>query len=128
MKPFHLSFAVPDLKATKDFYLNQLGCELGRDQGNWIDILVFGHQLTIKQESDQLKATPLNHFGPVLDKTDWQSLRQSLEANGVEFLLSPKVINQGQDNEYGKFKIKDPAGNILEFKYYADFENIMAGG
>ncbi len=52
IKPFHLSFAVPDLKQAVDFYVNVLGSEMGRDMGAWVDIIFFGHQLTLHQNRD----------------------------------------------------------------------------
>ncbi len=47
IKPFHLSIVVPDLEQARVFYVNLLRCAVGRDQGQWIDILFFGHQMSL---------------------------------------------------------------------------------
>ncbi len=49
-QPFHLSLVVPDLNRVRAFYVDVLGCRVGREMGSWLDILFFGHQLTIHQD------------------------------------------------------------------------------
>ena len=71
IKLFHLSFVVPNLDAAKRFYIDVLGCEVGRDVGEWIDILFFGHQVTIHQEKGAMLAKPLDHFGVIMDENEW---------------------------------------------------------
>ena len=46
LQPFHLAFPVSDLEATRRFYLDTLGCQLGRESDRWIDFDFFGHQIT----------------------------------------------------------------------------------
>lgn len=75
LTPFHFSFAVPDPDAAKPFYVDVIGCSPGRDHGTWVDVLFFGHQLT---------------------------------------------IHAGTTAEAGKHLLRDPAGNLLEFKFYHD--------
>ena len=126
LKPFHLSFVVPDLQQARKFYLDSLGCDLGRDTAAWIDIIFFGHQLTLHQQNENMESKVIDHFGPVLDKEQWQALSQKLIASNTEFQLKPTIKNQGNKKESGKFIIKDPAGNIIEFKYYLSFAEIVA--
>ncbi|WP_444885197.1 VOC family protein [Microbulbifer sp. PSTR4-B] len=45
IKPFHLSFVVPDLEKAREFYVNLLGCTVGRDTGEWIDVIFYGIRL-----------------------------------------------------------------------------------
>ena len=42
--PFHLAFAVTDIEATRTFYVEKLGCKIGRSAERWIDFDFFGHQ------------------------------------------------------------------------------------
>lgn len=125
IKPFHLSFVVPDLLKAKEFYIDILGCELGRDTGEWIDIIFFGHQVTMHQERSNMPAKSIDHFGPVLEKKEWQSVSNSLSSSTIQFELPPTVKFEGTEKEAGKYIVKDPAGNLLEFKYYQSFSNTM---
>lgn len=125
MRPFHLSFVVPDLDEAKAFYRNVLECSIGRDAGTWIDILFFGHQVTIHQESNSMKAKPIDHFGPILEKKTWQSVAERCKSFDVTFVMQPTVRSEGENDESGKFIILDPARNILEFKYYNSFESTV---
>jgi extradiol dioxygenase family protein len=118
IKPFHLSLVVPDLNQAKEFYVNVLNCNVGRDTGKWLDIIFFGHQITMHQEQKTMKAKTIDHFGPVLDKAEWQAVAEKLSSSGVDFQLPPTIKANGTSAESGKYIVKDPAGNLLEFKYY----------
>jgi len=123
--PFHLSFVVPDKKLAKQFYIDILGCSLGRDNKTWFDILFFGHQLTIHQASENMPAFKINHFGPILDRKEWLDIIQKCEVHEIDILMPATIKNTGQSDESGKFIIKDPCGNILEFKYYLSFSKTV---
>ena len=125
LRPFHLSFVVPDKQESKRFYLDVLGCSLGRDTESWYDILFFGHQLTIHQANDTMAAFTIDHFGAILSRDEWRSAVRRCEEHAVRFVLEPMVRNEGADDEYGKFVINDPSGNVLEMKYYANFEKTV---
>ena len=43
---FHLALPCEDIGKTKDFYTNILGATLGRHTDNWIDINLYGNQIT----------------------------------------------------------------------------------
>ena len=126
IKPFHLSIVVPSLEKARDFYVNLLGCEIGRDKGQWIDIMFFGHQVTMHQERAGMVAKSIDHFGPILEKEDWLKVSSLLKTNLVDFEMEPFVKDEGTNTEAGKFMIKDPAGNLLEFKYYSYFDSTVA--
>jgi len=121
IKPFHLSLVVPSLDEAKEFYINLLGCKMGRDSGKWIDIIFFGHQITLHQERDTMVAMPIDHFGAILDKQEWNNISGLFSSHGVKFEMRPSIKEEGTDTESGKFIVKDPADNVLEFKYYVDF-------
>jgi extradiol dioxygenase family protein len=121
IKPFHLSIVVPDLEQVRMFYVNILGCMVGRDKGQWIDILFFGHQMTVHQEREGMVAKAIDHFGPVLEKEEWKKISDNLHLNSIAFEMQPFIWEEGTDAESGKFIVKDPAGNILEFKFYKNF-------
>lgn len=116
--PFHLSFVVPKLRLAEEFYVNVLGCKKGRDTGKWIDIIFFGHQLTLHQETEKMKAQSIDHFGVILEKAEWLSVAQKIEVENTPFILSPTEKTNDDNSESGKFIINDPANNMIEFKFY----------
>jgi len=115
---FHLSFVVPELRLVEEFYVKFLGCKKGRDTGQWIDIIFFGHQLTIHQETELMKAQSIDHFGIILEKIDWLSIVEKVGVENMPFILSPNLKTNDDSSESGKFIIKDPANNLIEFKFY----------
>ncbi len=126
---FHLAFPVRDLVATKRFYVQVLGCGLGRETDHWVDIDFFGHQLSAHlntqagcaatSEVDGVQV-PLRHFGVLLERERWEALAQRIRAAGVTFLIEPTRRYTGKPGEQGTFFILDPAGNGLEFKSFSD--------
>lgn len=48
---FHLAFPVTDLQTTRQFYVDLLGCRVGRESASWIDFDFFDHQITQKVSS-----------------------------------------------------------------------------
>ena len=123
--PFHLSFVVPELRLTEDFYVNFLGCKKGRDTGEWIDIIFFGHQLTLHQETETMKAQSIDHFGVILSKVEWLSISEKVKGANITFVLLPSEKLNEDNSESGKFIIKDPAGNLLEFKFYSKVPTLV---
>lgn len=123
--PFHLSFVVPNKMLAKRFYIDTLGCSLGRDNETWFDTLFFGHQLTIHQASEKMPAFKINHFGPILNKIQWLDVIKRCKNNDIEIILPATIKNKDKEDESGKFIIKDPSGNTLEFKYYENFSNTV---
>ncbi len=116
--PFHLSFVVPHLRAAEDFYINFLDCKKGRDTGQWLDIIFFGHQLTLHQETTSMPAQAIDHFGVILAKSEWLSLSKKVVTSSNSFKLAPIEKLNEDGSESGKFIINDPAGNLIEFKFY----------
>jgi extradiol dioxygenase family protein len=127
IKPFHLSFVVPNLAIAKEFYIDVLACEVGKDVGDWLNILFFGHQVTIHQETAIMLSRPIDHFGVIMSKDEWLNTSNRLTSNGIVFEMTPTIRNEGTDIESGKYLVKDPAGNLLEFKYYCDFTKTVGG-
>lgn len=118
--PFHLSFVVPNLRECERFYVDVLACKKGRDKVTWIDILFYGHQLTLHQAGDTKPPQSIDHFGVILDKAAWLELINSLSKHNIEFKKAPIEMLHDNGSESGKFLILDPASNVLEFKFYVD--------
>ncbi len=69
---------------------------------------------------------PIDHFGVILDKDEWYNLSERISASSTGYVLSPNVIKIDTVAEFGKFIIKDPSGNTLEFKYYSELIHPMS--
>jgi len=139
MRPFHLAIPVLDLEATRVFYVNILGCEIGRFSDQWIDFNFFGHQVSAHLKPEAVEVVPSNsidgedvpvrhfglvedvpvrHFGLVLPWEEWQDLSERLQDLPVEFIIKPTIRFQGQSGEQATMFIKDPSNNALEFKAF----------
>ncbi|UYV12112.1 MAG: VOC family protein [Phycisphaera sp.] len=128
--PFHLAFPVTDLEETRTFYGGLLGCPEGRSSDHWIDFDLFGHQIVAHLSEKVEDPAPTNavdghdvpvpHFGVVLGMPEWRSLADKLRAAGVEFVIEPYVRFEGQPGEQATMFFRDPSGNALEFKAFAD--------
>ncbi len=135
MIPFHLAFPVTDLEKTRNFYENLLGCEVGRSAERWIDFNFFGHQISAHLVDSPLsegpantvdgKQVPVQHFGAILDMEKWKSLSEKLKAHGTEFVIEPYIRFEGQAGEQATMFLRDPSGNALEFKAFAEQEDIF---
>ena len=136
MQPFHLAFPVTDLKKTREFYEDLLGCQVGRTAERWIDFNFWGSQISahlVDEEHSEAahnhvdgKEVPVKHFGAILEMTDWEALAAKLTAHGVEFIIEPYVRFKGEVGEQATMFFLDPSGNAIEFKSFADFNQIFA--
>ncbi|MCY4389592.1 MAG: VOC family protein [Desulfurellaceae bacterium] len=134
--PFHLALPVRDLEAARAFYVDLLGCSVGRESATWIDFSFFGHQVTthLSPEEPQPAATnpvdgqqvPVRHFGVILDWDAWQALAERLTQTGVSFLIEPYIRFRGQVGEQATMFLLDPSQNGLEFKAFRDQGQIFA--
>jgi len=119
---FHLAFPVADLAAAKTFYVDGLGCTLGRESGNAMILGLAGHQIVahLAKEREAQKGVYPRHFGLVFTvEKDWQALVDRARAKGLKFYQEPRRRFEGQSTEHRTFFLEDPSHNLLEFKFYA---------
>jgi len=137
MYPFHMAFPVTDLEATRSFYCGILECAQGREkEGSWLDFDFFGHQMSAHLKPHGLGASggdvdgdavPIPHFGAVMDMESFRNLARKLESSQeVIWILRPKTRFEGEPGEQATMFIKDPSGNAIEFKGFADPAGIFA--
>lgn len=134
--PFHLAIPVDELNKAREFYGQLLGCEEGRSSEQWIDWNFFGHQLVTHVAPDRILPpahnavdghnVPVPHFGAVLDMPTWQALAEKVRAAGIEFVIEPYVRFKGKPGEQATMFFYDPAGNAMEFKAFADINQLFA--
>ena len=120
---FHLAFPVTDLAATKQFYVEGLGCELGRESESAVTLGLAGHQLVAQLTSQKLERQQgiyPRHFGLVFtSEKDWKVLVERAKAKGLKFYQEPRRRYLGTKIEHLTFFLEDPSHNLLEFKHYA---------
>ena len=75
-------------------------------------------------------AVPVRHFGLILDWVDWQALSDRLMngeyADGISWIIKPKIRFQGEVGEQATMFFRDPSGNALEFKSFQDPSQVFA--
>ena len=126
---FHLAFPIENIPDTKQFYVDGLGCTVGREAASSIILNLYGHQLvahlTDKPIPVQAGIYP-RHFGLVFTTfTDWQTLLDRSITQQLKFYQSAKHRFPGAITEHRTFFLVDPFGNLLEFKYYTHSEAIF---
>ena len=132
---FHLAFPVSDLSATRRFYVELLGCRVGRESEHWIDFNFFDHQITAHLTTmlDMVAANPVDgdsvpvrHFGVILAWEEWQALAERLQKNQIDFVITPHIRFKGEIGEQATMFIRDPSGNALEFKSFRHMRRVFA--
>tara|TARA_Y100000590_G_scaffold433704_1_gene551051 strand:+ start:1868 stop:2290 length:423 start_codon:yes stop_codon:yes gene_type:complete len=128
LRPFHLAFPIYNMDKTIKWYTKILGCTLGRQDSRWVDFNFFGHQISghlIKKKSLTLQTNvvdnqniPSRHFGIILKPNDWNSLSKKISDKKIQFAIKPITRFKGEKGEQSTFFIKDPNGNVLEFKSF----------
>ncbi|KJZ20535.1 VOC family protein [Loktanella sp. S4079] len=132
--PFHLAFHVTDLDVARDFYGQVLGATEGRSTDTWVDFDFFGHQLSLHLGEPFPNAAtgkvgdhmvPMPHFGVVLPLPIWKDLSNRLTARNTEFIIPPSVRFEGEPGEQWTMFFRDPSGNPIEVKGFADFSGMF---
>ena len=137
LRPFHLAIPVHDLAMARAFYGGLLGCPEGRSADRWIDFDFFGHQLVVHLVDTDAPSdaganpvdghgVPVPHFGVVLTLDDWQALAERLQAAGTQFEIEPYVRFRGEPGEQATMFFRDPSGNAIEMKAFADLGQLFA--
>jgi uncharacterized protein len=138
LRPFHLAFPVHDLEAARRFYGGVLGCAEGRSSDHWVDFDFHGHQIVAHLDPaarahahEHRNAVdghdvPVPHFGLVLTMAGWEALAARVREAGIAFGIEPHVRFAGQPGEQATMFFRDPSGNALEFKAFADDSRLFA--
>lgn len=136
LRPFHIAFPVHDLAAARAFYGGILGCSEGRSAPEWIDFDLYGHQIVAHLDPAMRRAetsnavdghdVPVPHFGVVLTMAAWEALAARVEGAGIPFGIAPHIRFKGEPGEQATMFFRDPSGNALEFKAFADLAQLFA--
>ena len=132
---FHLAIPVDDLDAARQFYGTVLQLEQGRSAESWVDWNLHGHQLVTHLAPTGPAGAhnpvdghdvPVPHFGLLLSVTEFHRLAERLRVNDTEFVIEPYLRFEGKPGEQWTMFLRDPAGNALEFKAFADDSQVFA--
>lgn len=135
LRPFHLAFPVRDIAEARAFWGGVMGCAEGRSAEDWVDFDFYGHQIVAhKAPAREAEAhnpvdghnVPVPHFGIVLEMAEWQALADRLTAAGTQFVVEPYVRFRGQPGEQATMFFRDPSGNAIEMKAFADLGQLFA--
>jgi extradiol dioxygenase family protein len=139
LPPFHLAFPVHDLAEARAFWGGVMGCPEGRSAADWIDFDFHGHQIVAHRIEGMSPPdaganpvdghdVPVPHFGLVLPMEDWRATAERLRAAGVRFVIEPHIRFAGQAGEQATMFFRDPSGNAVEIKAFADPAKLFAKG
>ena len=131
---FHMSLPCLSIKNTKFFYTN-IGASLGRMTQNWVDINLFGHQITfIKSEKFNFnspnyvfegKILPSFHFGVIVDIDTWGGIYTRL--NNQDFkVVTQATFLKDKVGEHVSFFVEDTNGYMLEFKSFKSSKDMFS--
>lgn len=132
---FHLAMPVDDLAAARRFYGEILGLQQGRSAERWVDWNLHGHQFVTHLAPGHSQGihnpvdghdVPVPHFGLVLTVAAFHVLAERLRAADTGFVIEPHVRFEGLTGEQWTMFLLDPAGNALEFKAFADDDQVFA--
>lgn len=118
---FHLAFPTHDIASAKRFYVEGLGCTLGRESKRAVTFGLAGHQLVahLTDEPQPQQGIYPRHFGLVfLSKRQWQEFADRAKSRGLQFYQQPRVRFPGTRIEHHTYFLQDPSQNLLEFKHY----------
>jgi extradiol dioxygenase family protein len=121
---FHVAIPTHDLDAAQEFYVAGLGCKLARRYADRITLDFFGDQvvchLTAVPDAEAQDLYP-RHFGVTFaDRADLDRLVRLAEVRELSFFREPATRFGGLVEEHTTVVLRDPSGNLLEFKHYVD--------
>ncbi len=119
---FHLAFPVHDLEEAKRFYVDGLGCTLGRQSSHAVLLRFKDHQIVAQLTTEPLtrqKGIYPRHFGLIFtNEEEWKEVVERARTHGLKFYQHPRRRFPGTRLEHQTFFLEDPSHNLLEFKHY----------
>ena len=122
---FHLAIPVGNLDIAIKFYCDILGCKKGNSESDWVDINFWGNELTLHASSCKqigerhnvdMGNVSVPHFGVHLKANEFKDLKERIIQNNIKFIDEPYIRFKDEVLEQETMFIKDPSGNIMEFK------------
>lgn len=120
---FHLAIPSHDLEAAERFYIDGLGCEIGRKKDDRITLDFFGdqvvcHKCSEEEIDDNPKMYPRHYGVTFVEETDFDEIINRAKKFDLTFFEEPFRRFEGEHDEHRTFFLQDPSNNLLEFKWY----------
>ena len=132
---FHLSLPCKSVSRTRDFYVNAIGASEGRQTTQWVDINLFGNQITFTQAGPfefnyrsykfEEAVLPSFHFGILVSGSQWESALSRLKAGSLEPSVNAYFL-MDKPGAHRSFLIADPNGYMLEFKHFLQADEVFS--
>ena len=131
---FHLALPCLNIGRTRVFYEELLGAKIGRSSPKWVDVNLYGNQITFtecgtfnfdyKSYSFNGQLLPSFHFGIMLNRKDWENALNSLKAKKIDVQTELTFLDK-KIGEHKSFFIKDPNGYTVEFKSFTKEDEVF---
>ena len=121
---FHIAVPARDLGDAEHFYNRLLGCQVARRYPDRVTFNFFGDQLVCHYTPDEPVREPSlypRHFGVTFRAPEhFDALLRLIEIRKVPMFEDVQLRFEGTVEEHRTVVLRDPTGNMLEFKQYAD--------
>ncbi len=131
---FHLSLPCKDVETTKAFYTKVLDVEIGRSTNSWLDINLFGNQITFTKSGAfnfefknyrlEEHILPSFHFGIILDIDEFGKLYGKLLQMDIGVTIKTTFM-KGNVGEHLSFFVEDPNNYMIEFKSFKEKASVF---
>ncbi len=131
---FHVSLPCKDINKTIQFYTQELGIEIGRNNSEWVDFNLYGCQLTFVVAEDfkfqypfyvlDNEKLPSFHFGVILESEEWEDLHDKINRWSTDTIVK-KTFFEDKNGEQSSFFVIDPNGYHIEFKTFKEHDEIF---
>ena len=132
---FHVSLPCYSVTKTKNFYIDTIGAKIGRHSTQWVDIDLFGNQITFTKSGEfsfiyksykfEDTVLPSFHFGVILDEKTWDTVFKRLSEKSEKPTVATTFLKD-KKGEHTSFFIEDPNGYVVEFKRFKGNEQVFA--
>ncbi|CAM1369569.1 VOC family protein [Tenacibaculum xiamenense] len=131
---FHMSLPCKDLDNTLKFYTYELGFDKGRKTDKWVDINLFGNQLTFVLIDNynfqfpfyilEKERLPSFHFGVILENDHWDYVYDQV-IKWSEDTIVKTTFFEDKHGEQSSFFVKDPNDYYIEFKTFKEHNDLF---
>lgn len=118
-KPFHLSIGVRSINDSVNFFTKVLNGKVTHQETTYVNMELFGHQLTLKPNDSISSDLPDFHFGFNMSLEEFDLIADKLTSTASKYIhMEPKVVDLGTPMERKKMYLKSPSGYLVELKGY----------